>query len=96
VSQTSTIVVALRSDEDLGLVLQPAERLAVHDAASVAGVRGAKRAGLHGMFAPTRIARALRPTRETRLQFIGGYMDSPSYLVVHRFTGPVDAALSGV
>ena len=53
VRQPRAVVVALGRDEDLGLVLEPPERLAVHDAVAVALERRAQRALLRlGMQAP--------------------------------------------
>ena len=92
--QPGAVVVALRGDEDLGLVLEPAERLAVHDAVSVALVGSAQRARLLGALAPPGVRRTLRPPGEARLQLVGGQSHSPGLLVVHSVTGLVDAALS--
>ena len=44
VGEPRAVVVALRRDEDLRLVLEPAERLAVHDPVAVALERRAQRA----------------------------------------------------
>ena len=49
--EPGAVVVALGGDEDLGLVLETAERLAVDDAVAVALVGRAERAGLLGPLA---------------------------------------------
>ena len=72
VRQPGAVVVALGRDEDLGLVLEPPERLAVDDAVAVALVGGAERAGLLGALAAARGRRALRPWGESRLVEVGG------------------------
>ena len=55
VGQARDEVVALGVDEDLGLVLQPAERLRVEDAIAVALEGGAELVGLFGADAALRV-----------------------------------------
>ena len=88
VGQPGAIVVALGRDEHLGLVLQPPERLAVDDAAPVALVGRAQRAGLLRALAPARVGGALRPPGEARLQFVGGQAHFTGLLVVHASPAP--------
>ena len=45
-------MIALRGDEHLCLVLEPAKRLAMHDPVAVALERGAQRTALLGVHAP--------------------------------------------
>ena len=87
VGETGAVVVAFRRDEDLSLVLEPPERLAVHDAVAIALVGGAQSAGLLGVFPSARRRRALRPPREARLEDLGGQAYSARALVLHALTG---------
>ena len=87
VRQPGAVVVALRGDEDLGLVLEPPERLAVHDAVAVALVGRAERARLLRALPASRGRRALRPLGEPRLVEVGGQSDSARPLVLHNVTG---------
>ena len=65
VRQPRAVVIALGRDEDLGLVLEPPERLAVHDAIAVALERRAERALLGlGTEAPLARGRAHRQRPE--------------------------------
>ncbi len=88
VRQPGAVVVALGRDEDLGLVLEPPERLAVDDAVAVALVGRAESAGFFRALAAARGRRALRPFGEPRLVEVGGQLDSASPLVLHDVTDP--------
>src|SRR5947207_2631082 len=65
--EPGAVVVATRVDEDLGLVLEPAERLGMHDPVAVALERRSQPAIVLGVDATTRLVRADRERREPGL-----------------------------
>ena len=86
VGEPRAVVVALRRDEHLGLVLEPAERLAVHDPVAVALERRAQAAVLLGPLAVGRIGargerreRLLLPRPDAGLE--GGIDDGGAHAV---------------